>query len=75
MTWFVRTVKAAGLPAMRWHDLRSSTATMLIETGTDLETVRRILGHRDLATTRRYVGKTPTAMAAAADKLGEAMGR
>ena len=30
---------------------------------------------RSFATTRRYVGKTPTAMAAAADKLGEAMGR
>ena len=30
--------------------------------------------HRDLATTRRYVGKTPVAMTAAADKLGEAMG-
>lgn len=72
--WFVRTVKAAGLPAMRWHDLRSSTATMLIETGTDLETVRRILGHRDIATTLRYIGKTPDALRGAAERIEEAMG-
>lgn len=31
--------------------------------------------HRDLATTRRYVGKTPTALASAADRMDEAMGR
>lgn len=30
--------------------------------------------HRDIATTRRYVGKTPVALRGAADKLGEAMG-
>ncbi|MCC6174048.1 MAG: tyrosine-type recombinase/integrase [Chloroflexi bacterium] len=63
------------LPVMRWHDLRASTITVLLDQGVDLLTIQRIVGHRDLATTRRYVGKTPTAMAAAADKLGEAMGR
>ena len=33
-----------------------------------------LVGHRDLATTRLYVGKTPAAMRGAADRLGEAMG-
>jgi site-specific recombinase XerD len=42
--------------------------------GVDLLTIQRIVGHRDLATTRRYVGKTPAALRGAADKLGEAMG-
>lgn len=64
----------AGLPPIRWHDLRASTITLLLDAGVDLLTIQRIVGHRDLATTRRYVGKTPVAMAAAADKLGEAMG-
>jgi integrase len=72
--WFVRALVKAGLPRMRWHDLRASTATLLIEMGVDLETVRRILGHRDIATTLRYIGQTPTALRGAADKLGEAMG-
>lgn len=64
----------AGLPDMRWHDLRATCVTLLLDMGVDLLTIQRIVGHRDLATTRRYVGKTPTAMAAAAEKLGEAMG-
>lgn len=44
------------------------------ETGTDLETVRRILGHRDIATTLRYIGKTPDALRGAAERIEEAMG-
>jgi integrase len=72
--WFGRMLVKAKLPKMRWHDMRASTITVLLDQGVDLLTIQRIVGHRDLATTRRYVGKTPTAMAAAADKLGEAMG-
>lgn len=34
----------------------------------------RRVGHRDLATTQRYIGKTPGALSRAADKLDEAMG-
>lgn len=72
--WFLDAVKRAGLPKMRYHDLRASTITVLLDMGVDLLTIQRIVGHKDLATTQRYVGKTPAAMAAAADKLGEAMG-
>lgn len=73
-TWYLDALKRAKLPAIRWHDLRATTATLLIELGQDLETVRRVLGHRDMATTLRYIGRTPTALRGAADKLGEAMG-
>lgn len=72
--WFKAALVRAGLPEMRWHDLRGSTATVLIEAGVDIETIRRILRHRDIATTLRYIGETPTALRGAADKLGEAMG-
>lgn len=72
--WFKVALGRAGLPDMRWHDLRASTITVLLDMGVDLLTIQRIVGHKDLATTQRYVGKTPAAMAAAADKLGEAMG-
>ena len=72
--WFKAALVRAGLPDMRWHDLRASTITLLLDMGVDLLTIQRIVGHRDLATTRRYVGKTPAAMAAAAGRLEEAMG-
>jgi integrase len=73
-TWYLGALKRAGLPAIRWHDLRASCITVLLDQGVDLLTIQRIVGHRDLATTRRYVGKTPAAMAAAAGRLEEAMG-
>ena len=72
--WFKGALKRAKLPDMRWHDLRGSTATVLIEAGVDIETIRRILRHKDLATTLRYIGETPESLRGAADKLGEAMG-
>lgn len=72
--WFQGAVKRAGLPPMRWHDLRASTITVLLDHGVDLLTIQRIVGHKDLATTRRYVGRTPKAMGAAAEKMQEVMG-
>lgn len=72
--WFKGALVRAGLPEMRWHDLRGSTATVLLEAGVDVETIRRILRHRDIATTLRYIGETPGSLRGAADKIGEAMG-
>jgi integrase len=72
--WFQGALKRAGLPACRWHDLRGTTATLLIEQGESLETVRRVLGHRDISTTVRYIGETPDALEGAARRLGEAIG-
>lgn len=72
--WFLGAVERAGLPKMRFHDLRSSCVTLLLEEGVDLLTIQKIVGHKDLATTRRYVGKTPLAMQNAADRMNEAIG-
>jgi integrase len=73
-TWYLGALKRAKLPALRWHDLRSSCLTVLLEYGVDLITIQRIAGHKDLDTTRRYIGRTPGAMTAAAKTLDEAMG-
>jgi integrase len=41
----------AGLPRVRFHDLRHGAASMLIERGVDLATVSAILGHSNIGTT------------------------
>lgn len=51
--WY-RAVKAAGLPALRPHDLRRSAARNLIRAGVSQHVAMAILGHRTDAMFRRY---------------------
>ena len=46
--------KRAGITNLRFHDLRHTSATRMIETGASIVAVSRILGHADLKTTMRY---------------------
>lgn len=48
---FQRVLKSHGLPHMRFHDLRHSTASILFEKGWSLEDVKNWLGHSDIETT------------------------
>jgi len=58
---FNRAVIRAGLGnvpgagKLRIHDLRHLCGTFLVMKGADIETIRSILGHRDLSTTQRYL--------------------
>jgi site-specific recombinase XerD len=45
---------AAGLPALRIHDLRHSFASFLVNAGRSLYEVQELLGHADIRTTSRY---------------------
>ena len=51
---FERGRAAAGMPHVRFHDLRHTNASWLIQTGADPVTVRDMLGHSSLAVTGRY---------------------
>lgn len=52
-TW-IRLRKIAGLPHLRFHDLRHSTASLLIQSGASLYLVQQILGHASPVMTQRY---------------------
>lgn len=46
-----RVLAAAGLPLMRTHDLRHSTASILLEQGVHVSTVAQLLGHANASIT------------------------
>ena len=48
---FQKVLQAHGLPKMRFHDLRHSTASILFDKGWALEDVKNWLGHADIETT------------------------
>jgi site-specific recombinase XerD len=49
--WWRKAAKAAGVPAMRYHDLRHAFASMLISAGCSVKAVQHALGHASAATT------------------------
>lgn len=53
--------KRAGLTHVRWHDLRHSFASWLVQDGVPIPVVRQLLGHQDIKTTLRYAHWAPEA--------------
>lgn len=50
---------AAGMAHVRWHDLRHTYASWLVQAGQPLTAVRDLLGHSTLAVTNRYAHLAP----------------
>lgn len=73
--WVSRRFKAAacdiGLPALRLHDLRHTTASRLLNAGAQLYDVSRLLGHSGLQTTQRYAHHSMGRMRDVANLIGQ----
>jgi integrase len=73
---FKRLLKDAGLPDVRFHDLRHSSATMLLSMGVHPKVVQERLGHHDIGITMNiYSHVLPNMQEDAAKKLNDMMDR
>jgi integrase len=61
---FDRRVARTELPRLRFHDLRHTCASLMLESGVDLVTISRHLGHGSIAITADTYGHVSPAMAA-----------
>jgi integrase len=60
---------AAGLPDVRFHDLRHTFASWLLHHGSSLADVRDLLGHSDSRVTDRYAHLAPSHLAKAVARI------
>lgn len=68
---WVKARRKAGYPDVRFHDLRHSAASEMINAGVDLYTVGSVLGHKTPASTRRYAHLVTERLADAVSKIGK----
>lgn len=52
----------AGIPDFRFHDMRHTFATRLVQRGIDLYKVQRLLGHKTGTMTQRYAHHSPESL-------------
>ncbi|GFE19549.1 hypothetical protein Sliba_00020 [Streptomyces nigrescens] len=72
---FTTLLRKAGLRRIRFHDLRHSTATLLLEQGVELVVIKELLGHAHIGVTATvYAHVRLRLQREAIDTLGTALG-
>jgi integrase len=54
-TAFHTLLRESNISGFRFHDLRHTSATLMLKNGADIKTVQDILGHASITTTQRYL--------------------
>jgi integrase len=67
--WWAKALKEAKVKNLRWHDLRHTFATRLVENGVHLSVVQKLCGHSSHNTTTRYAHVDDRQMREAIDSL------
>jgi integrase len=62
---------AAKLVDFKFHDLRHSFASKLVQAGVDLYTVKELLGHSEIAMTEKYSHLAPDNLRAAVERIAQ----
>ena len=71
---FARARMAAGLPRIRFHDLRHTAATLMLAEGVPLAVISELLGHSGIAiTASHYAAVVPQLRLEAADAMDRAL--
>lgn len=73
--WLKQLLKQAGLPEMRFHDLRHSAATILLKMNVNPKQVQELLGHSSIVITMdRYSHVLPDMQRGVMEKLDDFFG-
>lgn len=59
---FSTALKRTGIISFRFHDLRHTFATRLAQSGVDIYTIAKLLGHKDIRMTQRYAHHYPESL-------------
>lgn len=59
---FYKAIKKANISSFRFHDIRHTFATRLVQSGVNLYKVSKLLGHKDISTTQRYAHHYPESL-------------
>lgn len=68
---WTQIMKMAELTGVRIHDLRHSFASMAVQNGTSLTVVGELLGHKNVATTKRYAHFEDRFLAQESGRIGK----
>lgn len=66
---FRKVLNHAKIEDFRFHDLRHTFGSRLAQAGVDINTIARLMGHKDLKMTQRYIHHTVDSLRAGVNKL------